>query len=55
MIPAEELKQFKEIWKEEFNEDISDEKALEEAITLLTLFDAIYRPIKKDWFKEYGK
>ena len=53
MISDEALKEFKQIWKKEFGEDISDEKAAEEGINLLTMFDAIYRPIKKEWLKEY--
>ena len=42
----------KKIWKEEFGEDISDEKAAEQGINLLTMFDSIYRPIKKEWVDE---
>lgn len=53
MISDIALKEFKEIWREEFQEEISDEQAMIEATQLLTLFDAIYRPIKKDWAKEY--
>lgn len=52
MISKEALEKFKKIWKEQFNEDISDEKAMEQAIKLLTLFDAVYRPIKKEWLKD---
>ena len=48
----ETLSQFKKLWKQEFAEDLSDDIALEEATALLTLFNAIYRPIKKDWFAE---
>ncbi len=53
MISEKALQNFKAIWKEEFNQEISDELAMEEATQLLTLFDAIYRPIRKDWVKEY--
>ena len=53
MISDAALKEFQEIWQEEFGQDISDEVAMEEATQLLTLFDAIYRPIKKEWVKEY--
>ena len=49
------LEEFKIIWKEEFGEDISDELALEESSNLLTLFDHIYKPIKKEWLKEADK
>ena len=53
MVSEKALREFKNIWKEEFGEDISDEKALEEATALLTMFDAIYKPIRKEWVEEY--
>ncbi|TSC82004.1 MAG: hypothetical protein G01um101420_534 [Parcubacteria group bacterium Gr01-1014_20] len=53
MISDKALQEFKEIWKEEIGTEISDEQAMEEATQLLTLFDAIYRPIKKQWSNEY--
>ena len=53
MISDKALQEFKEIWKEEIGSEISDEQAMEEATQLLTLFDAIYRPIKKEWAKQY--
>jgi hypothetical protein len=49
MLSPEALIEFRKIWREEFNEEISDEKATELAINLLTLFDHIYRPVKKSW------
>ena len=52
MLSDKALKEFKKIWKEQFGEDISDEKGAEEGINLLTMFDAIYRPIKKEWVDE---
>ena len=52
MLSDKSLQEFKKIWKEEFGENISDEKAAEEGINLLTMFDAIYRPIKKEWVDE---
>ena len=53
MISDAALKEFQEIWREEVGAEISDEQAMEEATQLLTLFDAIYRPIKKEWAKQY--
>ena len=47
MISKEALEDFKKIWREQFGEDISDEKATEEGINLLVMFNAIYRPVKK--------
>ena len=52
MLSNKSLEEFKKIWREQFGEEISDEKATEEAINLLTLMDAVYRPIKKEWLKE---
>ncbi len=49
MLSQKALEEFKAIWREQFGEDISDEKAVEEGINLLTIFSAIYRPIKKKW------
>lgn len=55
MISKKALEEFKEIYKDEIGEDISDEEALDEAINLLTLMDKIYRPIKKAWLEEFEK
>ncbi len=55
MISKEALEEFKKIWKAEYNEKISDEKATEEGINLLTMFNAIYRPVKKEWLEEFEK
>ncbi len=55
MISEEALEQFKIIWRQEFGEDLSDDVALIEALNLLTLFDHIYKPIKKEWLKEEDK
>lgn len=49
MISKEALEEFKKIWKEEFGEEPSDEVATEEAMALLTMFNAVYKPIRKDW------
>ena len=51
MISEAALQEFKNLWHEEFGEDISDEKAMEIAPKLLNLFDHIYRPIKKTWLE----
>ena len=53
MISDKALNEFKAIWREEFQQETSDEVAMEEATQLLTLLDAIYRPIKKEWAKQY--
>ena len=53
MISETALKEFQKIWQSEFGEDISNEIAMEEAVNLLTLFDAVYRPVKQEWVDEY--
>jgi hypothetical protein len=52
MISQEALQEFKRIWQEEESEEISDEVAMEEAVNLLTMFNAVYRPIKEDWLEK---
>ena len=46
MLSQQAITDFKEIWKQENGESISDDLAIAEALKLLTIFDAIYRPIK---------
>jgi len=53
MLSKKALEDFKRIWKEEFGEEPSDEVAVEQATKLLTLMNAVYRPVKKEWVKEY--
>jgi hypothetical protein len=53
MISEAALNEFKQIWQSEFGEDIPNETAVDEAINLLSLFDAVYRPIKQEWDDEY--
>ncbi len=55
MISDKALQEFQEIWKEEIGGEISDELAIEEATQLLTMFDAVYRPINKEWLEETPK
>ena len=49
MLSKKAIDQFKKLYVDEFGEEISDEKATEQAVALLTLFNHIYRPVKKDW------
>lgn len=55
MISKEALEEFKKIWREEKGTEISDEEAMEEATALLTIMNVTYRPIKKEWLKEFEK
>lgn len=52
MLSQKALQEFKQIWREECQTEISDEFAMEQGTNLLTLFNNIYRPVKKDWLKE---
>ena len=52
MISDKALREFKGIWREEKGENLSDELAMVEATQLLTIFDAIYKPIKKSWLND---
>jgi hypothetical protein len=47
MISQERIEEFKQIYLEEFGEEISDEKAYELALQLLQLFQVICRPLPK--------
>lgn len=55
MLSKQALEEYKEIHKQETNTVLADEVLLDEAINLLTLFDRVYRPIKKVWLQEYGR
>lgn len=52
MLSTQALQEFKEIWKLEFGEELSNDFAIEEAVNLLTMFNAVYRPIKEEWLSE---
>ena len=45
MISKECLEEYKAIYRKKFNKEISDEKALRQAISLFTLVKAVYKPI----------
>lgn len=49
MMSDKALQEFKKIWKEQYGEDISDEKAMDEGMALLNIMNVVYRPIKKEW------
>jgi hypothetical protein len=55
MISKQALEEFKSIWRKQFNEEISDDKAIESATRLLTLMKIVYRPVKKDWGQRLGE
>lgn len=55
MISDTALHEFKEIWRTEFGQDIPNEIAIEEAVNLLGIFNAVYRPLKQSEIEEYNK
>jgi hypothetical protein len=55
MISDKALQEYKTIYKKKFGVDLDDQTALEQATSLITLVDAVYRPIKKEWLDEYEK
>lgn len=53
MISKETLDEFKKIYKEEYGKGISNEKAMSLGTNLLTMMNVVYRPIEKEWLKEF--
>ena len=53
MLSKQALDEYREIYRNEHGEVPPDEVLVEEATKLLTVFDLIYRPVKKVWLKEY--
>ena len=54
-MTEEALQSFKKLYLEEFGEEISDERATELGTNLLTLFQHIYRPLKREWADEVSE
>lgn len=52
MLTKKAVEEFRQIWKEKFNEDISYERAETEGIKLLEFFKLIYKPIPKQKTKK---
>ncbi|MBP9818594.1 MAG: hypothetical protein KBC87_01355 [Candidatus Pacebacteria bacterium] len=53
MLSKQALDEYREIYRNEHGKVPSDEILVEEATKLLTVFDLVYRPVKKVWLKEY--
>ena len=47
-LSSKAIADFKRIYKEEFGEDLTDDKAEECAFQLLSLFDLLFRPSPED-------
>jgi hypothetical protein len=55
MISGKALKEFKVIYKNQFNIELSDRDALEKATKLLNLIRAVYRPMTKEDYEKIQK
>lgn len=53
MLSKQALDEYREIYRREHGYVPSDEILAEEAIKLLTVFDCVYRPIKKEWLYDF--
>lgn len=53
MISKQALDKLREIYKTEKGLEPSNEVLIAQAVNLLTFFDAIYKPVKKRWLKDY--
>lgn len=54
MLSQKAFEEYKAIYKEEIGGELpSDEKLHEMAVSLLTLMNVVYRPIKKEWLERY--
>lgn len=51
MISDAAMREFKAIWKATFGADVPDAVASETAMAILTLFKAIYRPLRPSDFE----
>lgn len=55
MLTKQALEEYKQLHREETDTVLPDDVLANEAINLLTLFNFVYRPIKKAWLEEYGR
>jgi hypothetical protein len=55
MLTKQALEEYKQLHLEETGTVLPDDVLANEAINLLTLFNFVYRPIKKAWLEEYGQ
>lgn len=55
MLTKQALEEYKKLHREETGTVLPDDVLANEAINLLTLFNFVYRPVKKEWLQEYGK
>jgi hypothetical protein len=49
------VQSYKELYRKKFDKDLSDEEALDQAMKLITLVKAIYKPITKEDYEKYKR
>ena len=55
MISNKQLEKFKDIYKRNFDKDISDQEALKKATKLLRLVEIIYKPMTQEEYNQVQK
>lgn len=51
-LPSEAILEYQALYRTEYGKEIPYEEAQRQAVKLITLFDAVYKPIKKEWISE---
>lgn len=54
-LSVQATKNYQQIYKEEFGEDILEAEAQEQGVKLLQIFSLLFRPIPKSWLEEKKK
>ncbi|MDD2490320.1 MAG: hypothetical protein PHY26_03620 [Bacilli bacterium] len=55
MLSKRAIDEYKQICQEEFGQVPSEDIVIEQATALLSLINAVYRPIKHKWLEDYDK
>lgn len=51
MLSREAINEFKQIYREEYGQELSEQEAVKLATEFITFFKAIYRPIPKNEYE----
>lgn len=54
MLSRQATDEFKQLCKDEFGVDVSDEFAMEQGVNLLNLMNHVYQPVKQEWQDEFA-
>ena len=55
MLSKMAIDEYKRICQEELGQALPEDIVIEQATALLSLINAIYRPIKRKWLEDYDK